>query len=225
VDRRTRTVVLAARHPERVTTTADELRRAGATDVEVVKFDAAATGAHAELVDDLFDRFGDFDVVLLAFGVLGDHGESATDAEAALEIARVNYLGIISLGIPLAARMRTQGHGTIVALSSAGSGRVRRSNFVYGSSKAGMDGFLQGLGDSLVDTGVKVMVVRPGYVQTKMTRGMKPVPFSSTADDVADAIIDGLARGSETVWVPPILRWVMVVLRILPRSVFRRLPM
>jgi decaprenylphospho-beta-D-erythro-pentofuranosid-2-ulose 2-reductase len=88
-----------------------------------------------------------------------------------------------------------------------------------------MDGFLQGLGDSLVGTGVKVMIVRPGFVTTKMTEGMAPAPLSTTADAVADAIVTGLARGSETVWVPGTLRYVMSVLRHVPRPIFRKLPL
>ena len=121
-------------------------------------------------------------------------------------------------------RLRAQGHGTIVALSSVAGERARRSNFVYGSSKAGMDTFLQGLADSLVGSGVRVMIVRPGFVHTKMTAGMEPAPLSTTAEAVADAIVRGLARGSEIVWVPPALRFVMSALRHVPRAIFRRLP-
>lgn len=225
VQRRARTVVLAAHHPEGLGETVEQLRVAGATTVEVVPFDADDTDTHPQMVDDLFDRYGDFDVVLIAFGVLGDQVEAEHDAAAALEIARVNYLGTVSVAVPVANRMRAQGHGTIVALSSVAGERVRRSNFVYGSSKAGMDGFLLGLGDSLVGTGVKVMVVRPGFVHTKMTQGMEAAPLSTTPAAVADAIVTGLARGSETVWVPGALRYVMMVLRHVPRPIFRRLPL
>jgi decaprenylphospho-beta-D-erythro-pentofuranosid-2-ulose 2-reductase len=225
VERRARTVVLAAHHPDRLVDAADALRAAGATTVEVVPFDADATDTHSALVDDLFDRFGDFDVVLVAFGVLGDQAQAEQDVAAALEIARVNYLGTVSVAVPVAHRLRAQGHGTIVALSSVAGERVRRSNFVYGSSKAGMDGFLQGLGDSLVGSGVKVLVVRPGFVRSKMTEGMDEAPLSTTPDAVADAIVTGLARGSETVWVPGALRYVMMVLRHVPRPIFRKLPL
>jgi len=225
VERRARTVVLAAHHPDRLVDAADALRAAGATTVEVVPFDADATDTHSALVDDLFDRFGDFDVVLVAFGVLGDQARAEQDVAAALEIARVNYLGTVSVAVPVAHRLRAQGHGTIVALSSVAGERVRRSNFVYGSSKAGMDGFLQGLGDSLVGSGVKVLVVRPGFVRSKMTEGMDEAPLSTTPDAVADAIVTGLARGSETVWVPGTLRYVMMVLRHVPRPIFRKLPL
>lgn len=225
VERRARTVVLAAHHPDHLDDTVADLRAAGATTVDVVPFDADDTDAHERLIDGVFDRYGDVDVVLFTFGVLGDQAEAEHDAQAALEIARVNYLGTVSVAVPVANRLRAQGHGTIVALSSVAGERVRRSNFVYGSSKAGMDGFLQGLGDSLVGSGVTVLVVRPGFVHTKMTEGLDAAPFSTTPEAVADAIVAGIARGSETVWVPGALRYVMMLLRHVPRPIFRKLPL
>ena len=224
VKRRARTIVLAAREPEALAATADELRAAGATTVETVAFDARDTASHDAFVESVFELVGDVDLALLAFGVLGDQEEAEHDGRAAVDIAEVNYVGSVSVAVPIAQRMRTQGHGTIVALSSVAGERARRSNFVYGSSKAGMDAFFQGLGDSLVGTGVKVMIVRPGFVHTKMTDGMDAAPLSTTPEAVADAIVHGLARGRETVWVPGPLRYVMTVLRHVPRPVFRKLP-
>jgi decaprenylphospho-beta-D-erythro-pentofuranosid-2-ulose 2-reductase len=221
---RVRTIVLAARQPASLEATVKELRSLGATTVETVAFDARDTASHEALVDDVFDRFGDIDVALLAFGVLGDQQQAEREPEAAVDIARVNYLGMVSVAVPLAVRMRAQGHGTIVAMSSVAGERARRTNFVYGSSKAGMDAFFQGLGDSLVGSGVRVMIVRPGFVHTKMTEGLEPVPLSTTPEAVAEAVARGLARGSEVVWVPPALRYAMSVLRHLPRPLFRKLP-
>jgi decaprenylphospho-beta-D-erythro-pentofuranosid-2-ulose 2-reductase len=225
IGRRARTVVLAARNPDALAATVDELRAAGATTVETIAFDALDTSAHEALVDDVFERFGDIDLALLAFGVLGDQETAEHDARVAVDIAEVNYVGAVSVAVPIAQRMRAQGHGTIVALSSVAGERARRSNFVYGSSKAGMDAFFQGLGDSLVGSGVKVMVVRPGFVHTKMTDAMEAVPLSTTPEAVAAAIVRGLARGSETVWVPSTLRYVMSALRHVPRPIFRKLPL
>jgi decaprenylphospho-beta-D-erythro-pentofuranosid-2-ulose 2-reductase len=224
VGRRARTVVLAARDPGSLTAFADELRGLGATDVRTVAFDAHDTEKHAAFVDEVFAAAGDLDLALLAFGVLGDQDQAERDATAALEIAQVNYVGSVSTAVPISQRMLDQGHGTIVALSSVAGERVRRANFVYGSSKAGMDSFFHGLGDALVGTGVHVMVVRPGFVHTKMTTGMDPAPLSTTPDAVADAILHGLERGTETVWVPSTLRYLMSVLRHIPRPIFRKLP-
>jgi decaprenylphospho-beta-D-erythro-pentofuranosid-2-ulose 2-reductase len=211
------------REPNRAEAPAAELRAAGATTVEAVRFDADDLDSHRGTVDEAFDRHGDFDLVLLAFGVLGDAQRATADAEAATAIVRTNFLGAVSVTIPVVDRMRAQGHGTIVALSSVAGERVRKSNFVYGSSKAGLDGFVQGLGDWLAGSGVDVMVVRPGFVTTKMTAGLDPAPLSTTPEAVADAIVTGLARGRRTVWVPRTLRAVMSVVRHLPHPIFRRL--
>jgi decaprenylphospho-beta-D-erythro-pentofuranosid-2-ulose 2-reductase len=224
VARRARTIVLAARDTASLAPIAAELRTLGAERVETVTFDARDTEQSSALIDDVFSRVGDIDLAILAFGVLGDQEQAERDSDAAVDIARVNYLGPVSVGVPLAQRMRVQGHGTIVVLSSVAGERARRSNFIYGSSKAGMDAFFQGLGDSLVGSGVKVMIVRPGFVDTKMTKGLKAAPLSTTAEAVADAIVRGLARGSETVWVPSTLRYVMSAIRHVPRPIFRKLP-
>jgi decaprenylphospho-beta-D-erythro-pentofuranosid-2-ulose 2-reductase len=129
----------------------------------------------------------------------------------------------VSVGLAVARRLREQGHGTLVVLSSVAGERVRRSNFIYGSSKAGLDGFAQGLGDALVGSGANVLIVRPGFVRTKMTAGMSAPPLSTTADALAAAVVRALREGREIVWVPGGLRWVMMVVRHLPRRVFRRL--
>jgi decaprenylphospho-beta-D-erythro-pentofuranosid-2-ulose 2-reductase len=223
VEGRTRRVVLAVRDPEGATAAAEELRRRGAAEVELVRFDALDFDSHGALVDEVFDTRGDIDLALVGWGTLGDQQRAAHDRAAAVEQAQVNYTGVVSVSVPLAERMRRQGHGTIVYLSSVAGERARRSNFVYGSAKAAMDAFAQGLGDALADGAVRVMVVRPGFVRTKMTRGLDPAPLSVDADAVADAILKGLRRGAHTVYAPAPLRVVMSVLRHLPRPIFRRL--
>jgi len=162
---------------------------------------------------------------VIAFGVLGDAEVAERDASTALEIVQTNFTGAVSVAIPLAQRLQAQGHGTLVVLSSVAGERVRKANFVYGSSKAGVDGFFQGLGDRLVGSGVHVMIVRPGFVRTKMTAGMKEAPFTTTPAQVATAVAAALGRDTEIIWVPAPLRWVMAVLRHVPRPIFRRLPL
>jgi decaprenylphospho-beta-D-erythro-pentofuranosid-2-ulose 2-reductase len=221
--RRTRTVVLAGRDPAALEAAAGALREAGVTTVETVAFEALDTDAHAGLVDGVFDRHGDVDLVLVAFGELGDQAAMENDPPAAARLARVNYVASVSIGLAVAARLRAQGHGNLVALSSVAAERPRRSNFVYGSSKAGMDSFFRGLGDALRGSGARVVVVRPGFVRTRMTAGMAPAPFATTPDAVAAGVVRALETGAETVWVPAVLRWVMTVLRHLPAPLFRRL--
>jgi decaprenylphospho-beta-D-erythro-pentofuranosid-2-ulose 2-reductase len=218
-------VVLAARKPEACDAAATELRAAGASEVDSVAFDATDFASHEGFVRSTFDRFGDFDLVLVAFGVLGDQARAEHDPAAALEIVQTNFTGAVSVTVPLVSRLQSQGHGTLVLLSSVAGERIRRSNFVYGASKAGIDGYYQGLAASLAASGVHVMIVRPGFVHTKMTAGLKAAPLSVTPDDVADAVTRGIARGRDIVWAPPAMRYVMSVLRHLPVAVFRRLPL
>jgi decaprenylphospho-beta-D-erythro-pentofuranosid-2-ulose 2-reductase len=124
----------------------------------------------------------------------------------------------------LASRLRPQGHGRIVVLSSVAGYRVRRANFVYGSAKAGLDGFALGLSEALRDTGVSVHVVRPGFVHTKMTAGRPAAPFAVGPERVGADVARGLARGQTVIWSPGALRLVFGVLRLMPQAIWRRLP-
>jgi decaprenylphospho-beta-D-erythro-pentofuranosid-2-ulose 2-reductase len=215
-------VVLAARPSARLDAAAEGLAATGAT-VETLHFEAEDTASHAEMVRQA-GASGDIDVAIIAFGLLGQQQALAGDPMAAAELARVNYVAAVSTGVALSAAMRRQGHGVIVALSSVAGERPRKSNFIYGSTKAGLDAFYTGLGDALVGSGPRVLVVRPGFVRTKMTEGLDAAPMSTTPEAVAKAVVDGVRSGKEVVWVPAQLRFVMSVLRHLPRAVFRRLP-
>ena len=219
VQARARRVVLAVRDRDSAKGAADELEELGA-DTEIVRFDALATDDHRAVLDEVFDR-GDLDVVLLAFGVLGDQADFDAHPEAAVEAVRINYVGAVSAGLVVADRLRRQGHGTLVVLSSVAAERPRKANFVYGSSKAGLDAFAQGLGDALEGTGVRVLVVRPGFVRTRMTAGMDAQPMATTPDVVAEQVCRGLERQADTVWAPAPLRWVFAALRHLPRPIWR----
>jgi decaprenylphospho-beta-D-erythro-pentofuranosid-2-ulose 2-reductase len=215
-------VVLAARDTPRRAAVADELQAAGAT-VEVVDFDAADPAAPQRVVEQA-TAAGDVDVAVVAFGVLGDHPRLRVDPAAVAELAQVDYVAPVVVGTALAERMRQQGHGVLVALSSVAGERARKANYVYGSAKAGMDAFYSGLGDDLAGSGVSVLVVRPGFVRSKMTADLPAAPLATTPEAVAAAIVDGVRRGRHTVWVPGAMRLVMAVVRHLPRPVFRRLP-
>lgn len=218
---RCRRVVLAGRPSARLDDAAERAAAAGA-EVEVVPFDAAASETHEKVVGAVFDD-GDVDVVVLAFGVLGDQDAFDRDPGAAVDAVTVNYTGAVSAGLVVAERLRAQGHGTLVVLSSVAGVRARQDNYVYGSTKAGLDAFAQGLGDALQGSGARVMVVRPGFVATHMTEGMTPAPFSTTPEAVAADIVSGLRKGRQTVWSPPILQAVFGVLRFVPRPLWRRL--
>ena len=215
-------VVLAGRQSPRLADAAARLTRAGAT-VETVEFDARDAAVHTEAVRKAFAG-GDIDVALVAFGVLGDQEKAWQDIDVAVELAEVNYVAAVSVGVALSAEFRRQGHGHLVALSSVAGERARRSNFVYGSTKAGLDAFYTGLTEALRPDGIGVTIVRPGFVHSKMTAGMDPAPLSTTPEAVADVIVAAVTARKEQVWAPAPLRAVMTVLRHIPRPIFRRLP-
>jgi decaprenylphospho-beta-D-erythro-pentofuranosid-2-ulose 2-reductase len=215
-------VVLAGRPGTRLDAAADELRTTGHT-VEVVAFDAEDAGTWSPAVSAAFDG-GDIDVAIIAFGVLGDAERAWQEPEVVASLATVNYTAPVTIGVEVAGRLRGQGRGAIVVLSSVAGERPRRTNFAYGSTKAGLDAFFTGLREALRPDGVSVLVVRPGFVSTKMTAGMKPAPLSVTAEQVADTTVTALRSGKETVWAPAPMRLVMSALRHVPAPLFRRLP-
>jgi decaprenylphospho-beta-D-erythro-pentofuranosid-2-ulose 2-reductase len=223
---RTRRIVLAGPHLESLDDAADELRNAGAQSVSTLRFDAREVNSHDAVIDEAWSLDGDIDLVLVAFGVLANDAAGAAvegNAGPALDAARVNYLGAVSAISAAVRRMRAQGHGTIVVLSSVAAERPRAANFPYAATKSALDAFAQGLGDALEGTGVSVLVVRPGFVRTRMTAGLEEAPLATTPEVVAQQVVAGLRRGSHTVWAPSPVRWLMAVVRHLPRAVFRRL--
>jgi decaprenylphospho-beta-D-erythro-pentofuranosid-2-ulose 2-reductase len=217
-------VVLAGRHPDALAAAAAVVLAAGAGRVETTAFDACRPEDHDAVILESVRIAGDLDVVVLAFGILGDQTADELGGLGAVKVARTNFVGGVAAGLAAARQLRSQGHGTLVVLSSVAGERVRKANFIYGSTKAGLDGFAQGLGDSMAGTGADVLVVRPGFVRGRMTAGMRSTPLATTPVDVADAVADGLAAGREVIWVPRTLRFVFAAFRHLPRPAWRRIP-
>ena len=219
------TVVLAGRDERALKAAADSVAEGTGSRVEIIGFDATDPGTHDAVLDEAVARAGaDLDVVVIAFGLLGDEAADEAGGDGAVRVATTNYVGAVSAGLAAARRLKAQGHGSIVALSSVAGERVRRANFIYGSSKAGMDGFAQGLGDWLAGSGASTLIVRPGFVRTKMTAGMSEAPFATTPDAVAEAAARAIAAGKEVIWVPGVLRFVFAVFRHLPRVLWRKVP-
>jgi short-subunit dehydrogenase len=218
------TVLLAARRADTLDDEVAAVRAAGAAAVYVREFDADDLASHAPLVESIVVEHGPISTAVLAFGILGDQALAEKDPAHAAAIVHTDYVAQVSLLTVLAATMRTAGRGTIVTFSSIAGARVRRANYVYGSAKAGLDGFCSGLADALHGSGVRLLVMRPGFVIGRMTAGMAPAPFSRTAPQVADATVRALANRRRTVWVPWALRPMFIGLRMLPQFVWRRMP-
>ncbi len=218
------TVVLAARRAGDLDAEEAAVRAAGAADVDRVEFDADDLAAQRPVLDALVARHGRLDVVVVAFGILGDQARAEADVDHAVQIVHTDYVAHVAVLTHLAQLLRAQGGGDLVVYSSVAGARVRRANYVYGSAKAGLDGFASGLADALHGSGVRLLLVRPGFVIGRMTEGMTPAPFSSTPAQVAEATVRALRAGRGEVWVPGALRWIFAVLRHAPRPLWRRMP-
>jgi decaprenylphospho-beta-D-erythro-pentofuranosid-2-ulose 2-reductase len=197
----------------------------GVASTGLVVADADECDAHELAVASAFETAGGFDVVVIAVGRLGGQTGLDADPRESVEVMRVTFLGAGSLMLHCLRRLRGQGGGTLIVLSSVAAERPRAANPVYGAAKAGLDALAQGFADAAVDTGVRVLVVRPGFVRTRMTAGLPAAPMAVVPEEVADATVRALAGDAHTIWVPGRLRYVFAVLRHLPRSMFRRLPL
>lgn len=217
-------VVLAARRSADLDAEDALLRSAGVADVGRVEFDADDVAGHRAVLDEVVRRWGPLGTVVVSFGILGDQARAERDAAHALAVVHTDYVAHVSVLTHLAGLLRAQGSGNLVVFSSVAGVRVRRANYVYGSAKAGLDGFAGGLADALHGSGVRLLVVRPGFVVGRMTEGMRPAPLPSTPDQVADATIKALRRGRELIWVPGTLRLLFAALRLIPRPLWRRMP-
>lgn len=224
VARRLRRVVLAGRDQARLGDVAAELRSLGAEQVEAVRFDVTDVDRHRAFAEEAADRLGGIDLGLVAAGVLGDQQLDEQDPARTAAVLTTNCTGPAAALVALAAVLRRQGHGRLVVMSSVAAMRVRRANFVYGASKAGLDGFAQGLADALAGSGASLTIVRPGWVATRMTEGRPPAPMATTAEAVAADVVRGLERGAPVVWSPAVLRPVSAAMALVPRSLWRRLP-
>ncbi|NKY24788.1 SDR family NAD(P)-dependent oxidoreductase [Nocardia gamkensis] len=219
-----RAVVLAARRSGELDAQRAQITAAGASEVHAVEFDADDVASHPALLEKIAAEHGPIGIAVLAFGVLGDQQRAERDPAHAAAILHTDFVAQASVLTSLANLMRARGAGQLVVFSSVAGVRVRRANYVYGSAKAGLDGFASGLADALHGSGVRLLLVRPGFVIGRMTEGMSPAPFSSTPDQVAGAVVAGLRRGGSRVWVPRILQPVFFAMRLLPQPIWRRMP-
>lgn len=222
---RTKTVVLAGRNPERLAAAADTVRAAGATTVEVVEMEATDPMSAAATVEaGITAAGGQVDLVLIAVGLLGEQDTVEDDPLETATLFDVNLTWPAAALAALRPRLISQGSGHVAVFSSVAGVRVRRANFSYGATKAGLDALTVGFADSVRSKGIKVQVIRPGFVKTKMTEGMQEAPFTTTVEVAADNIVKGLGSSADVIWTPPILQAVFLVLRHLPATVWRRMP-
>lgn len=212
---------LAGRDPARLKAEADDIRVRTGVAVTEHACDVLAADGGAGLAEAL-DPCPDAAVCVV--GLLGDQQASERDGSAAQLVMWTNYVGPALLMGALAERFEARGSGVLVGVSSVAGDRGRAANYVYGSAKAGFTAFLSGLRNRLAASGVHVVTVKPGFVRTRMTEGMRlPGPLTGAPEEVARAVVEAIRRRRDVVYVRRVWRAIMLVIRALPERVFKRL--
>lgn len=207
---------------ERLADLAADLRVRGAGEVKMLTADLSAPTSCESIIGEFADEMGGIDVLILAYGILGEQARAREDLQHAAEILTTNFTSA-ALWL-LAAARRVDGKGTIAVFSSVAGDRGRQSNYVYGSAKGGVAVFAQGMAHELAATGPRIMVVKPGFVVTPMTAGMKRSgPLWTSAKRAAQIVVRAIdrKRGS-VVYVPGFWRWIMLLIRLVPAPIFHR---
>ena len=222
-------LLLVARNEARLAAMRQRLLDSGAGKAEVLLADLAlfaeggGDASHESLIETACARLQSVDLVLLCHGTLPDQAQCENDFKAALAALDINGLSAVALLTALAPKMMAQGHGTIAVITSVAGDRGRRSNYVYGSAKALVSAYLQGLRGKLHGAGVHIIDIRPGLVDSPMTAHLAKGPLFTSPDRVAAAIVRAVARKRHTVYVPGWWRIIMFIVRVLPDAIFKRL--
>jgi decaprenylphospho-beta-D-erythro-pentofuranosid-2-ulose 2-reductase len=211
-------VILAGRDPQRLAAAGKTLNRP----VAVARYDAMDTASHQAFADEICAA-GVPDIVIAATGILIPQERAAQDVRLAASMIETNFTGHVTALLAVGGHMRRRGSGTIVVLSSVAATRPRKFNAVYGATKAALDAFARGYADDLHGTGVRLLLVRPGFVTGRMTEGMTRAPLATTPEAVGQAVAVALRGKKSTVWVPASLAGLATAMRLVPRPLWRKI--
>lgn len=214
---------LVARNPERLAAVAGDLKTRGATQVETMVLDANDTTKHADLITQAETTMGGLDTILIAHGTLSDQKACESSFDETLKELQTNCLSVISLLTHVANRFEAQKHGIIVVISSVAGDRGRQSNYVYGTAKGAVSIFLQGLRNRLSRSGVTVITIKPGFVDTPMTASFRKGKLWASPEKISEGIYRAIKRKSDVVYLPWFWKWVMLAIRMIPELTFKKL--
>ena len=219
------TLFLVGRSPEKLAALRDDLLVRGASKVETQTADLSDIASHQALIEAARQSLGTLDQVLVAYGVLGDQQASEDSVETTLREWQTNATSTIALLTLLASELERQHYGTLAVISSVAGDRGRKSNYVYGAAKAAVSTFLSGLRGRLSKSGVRVVTIKPGMVDTPMTAHLKKGPLFASSERVGHDIYQAMLRGRDVVYTPWYWRYVMLIIGIIPEGIFKRLPL
>jgi decaprenylphospho-beta-D-erythro-pentofuranosid-2-ulose 2-reductase len=213
-------VVVAGRNVEQLSKLAADIRIRHNVNSQAVLFDAAAFDQHPSL-DVVINQS---DVVLCAFGYLGDQATSRTSWSESYNVITSNFTGAVSVLNRVGEIFGKRKHGSIIGISSVAGERGRGSNYIYGSSKAGLTAYMSGLRNYLFQFGVHVLTVQPGFVKTKMTEGLPlPKPVTATPEKVALDIFNAYKKKKNVIYTLWMWRWIMLIIKLIPEGIFKKL--
>ncbi len=216
-------LVLAARNLELLEPIAGDLRVRSEADIQTVGFDAADFSSHRGFYESLETKP---DLVICVFGYMADQRLVRTDFDEVQKTIAVNYTGAVSILNVVAEDFEQRGRGSIVGISSVAGDRGRQSNYIYGSAKAGFTAYLAGLRNRLAKAGVHVMTVKPGFVRTKMTESLElPASLTAEPEQVATAVYQGVEKKHNTVYTLWMWRWIMLIIKLIPEPIFKKMGM
>jgi len=214
---------LVARSQERLNHIADDLKVRGAGEVTALATDLSDTSGHGALVSAAVNKLGRLDLVLVAYGSLGDQAACEASAAETLAELNTNCISVISLLTLLATAMERQASGCLAVLSSVAGDRGRQSNYVYGTAKGALSIFLQGLRNRLDRHGVHVLTIKPGFVDTPMTRDFKKGLLWVGPETIARGIVRAINKRKDVVYLPFFWRYIMLLIRLIPERIFKRM--
>lgn len=214
---------LAGRDRDELKRLASDLRIRYGVPVETGRFDALAVKHHGEFIEQVIASLGGLTGVVSALGDMGDPGQQACDPLAVAHLIDVNFTGVASLLTHCANHLQAKGSGFIIGITSVAGDRGRQSNYPYGAAKGGLSLFLQGLRNRLHPNGVRVLTIKPGFVDTAMTFGMPGLFLVADPVDVGQRIARAVEGRADVVYVPWFWRYIMMIIRAIPESLFKRL--
>lgn len=215
-------IYAVGRNPEKLDAVMQNLRSLGA-EVSGESIDLNLIEMHQSLIERAENYLGEFDIVLIGHGASVPQEESEKNISAAINVINTNYVSCISLLNSVSVKMKTNRRGTIAVITSVAGDRGRQSNFLYGSTKAGLDVYLSGLRNRLFDFGIKVITIKPGFIVTPMTVSMKKPIFHSEPKSVGKSIYKAIIRGKDIVYVPWYWMLIMFLIKIIPEPIFKRM--
>lgn len=214
---------LAARNAFEVERIAQDLTIRYQVPVTWSVFEGCDYSTHPELVQTAIDKLGRLDGAIVSLGELGEQQQAQFDFDRAQRIIESNYTAVVSVLTPVANYLEKQGRGFIIGVSSVAGDRGRQSNYIYGSAKGALTLFLQGLRSRLAKSGVRVLTIKPGFVDTKMTFGKPGMFLVASPENVAGSIVSALEKKKDIAYVPGFWFWIMLIIRSIPETVFKQL--